>query len=115
MDLWDKYLAQPNIDALIYTGYGEAPHGTIQFSANGKPIIEQRDNLWQGLEEEAQVISNINSRPADPHSVNGYTLVFVHAWTKDLSAIKTVIAGLHSNTRVVTPDAFVKLIKANLH
>ena len=115
MDLWDKYLAQPNIDALIYTGYGEAPHGSIQFSANGKPIIEQRDNLWQGLEEEAQVISNINSRPADPHIADGYTLVFVHAWTKDLSAIKTVIAGLHSNIRVVTPDAFVKLISANLH
>ena len=114
-DLWNKYLAQPNIEALIYTGYGEAPHGSIQFSANGKPIIEQRDNLWQGLEEEAEVISNVNARPANPHSAAGYTLVFVHAWTKDLSSVQQVIAGFNANVRVVTPDAFVKLIKANLH
>lgn len=114
MDVWNKYLAQPNIDALIYTGYGEAPTGTILFSANHKPIIAQRDNLWQGLEEESTVISNINSRPANPHSADGYSLVFVHIWTKDLSNIKTVIQGLNPNVRVVTPDAFVKLVKANL-
>lgn len=114
MDIWNKYLAQPNIDALIYTGYGESPNGSIRFSANGKPIIEERDNLWQGLEEESTVINNINSRPANPHSADGYTLVFVHIWTKDLSNIQTVVKGLNSNVRVVTPDAFVKLIKANL-
>jgi hypothetical protein len=114
MDVWNKYLAQPNIDALIYTGYGEAPTGTILFSANHKPIIAQRDNLWQGLEEEATVISNINSRPANPHSADGYSLVFVHIWTKNLSNIQTVIQGLNPNVRVVTPDAFVKLVKANL-
>lgn len=114
MDVWNKYLAQPNIDALIYTGYGEAPQGTITFSSNKKPIIAERDNLWQGLEEEATVTSNINSRPANPHSADGYSLVFVHIWTKDLSAIQKVVNGLNSNVRVVTPDAFVKLIKANL-
>lgn len=114
MTLWNKYLAQPNIDALIYTGYGEAPHGSIQFASNGKPVIEQRDNLWAGLEEEQTVISNINSRPADPHSAEGYSLVFVHVWTKDLSNVRTVIQGLNSNVRVVTPDVFVKLVQKNL-
>ncbi|MFX1707427.1 GxGYxYP family putative glycoside hydrolase [Chitinophaga sp. CC14] len=114
MDLWDKYLAQPNIDALLYTGYGEAPGGSIRFSANGKPVIEAGDNLWAGLEEEATVISNINARPADPYSRSGYTLVFVHTWTKDMSAISTVIAGLNKNVRVVTPDAFVQLVRKNL-
>lgn len=115
MEIWDKYLAQPNIDALIYTGYGESPHGSIQFSANGKPIIEQRDNLWQGLEEEQTVIANINSRPADPYTAEGYTLVFVHVWTKDLSHVQTVVNGLNSNVRVVTPDKFVKLVQQNLN
>lgn len=114
MTLWNKYLAQPNIDALIYTGYGEAPHGSIQFSSNNKPVIEARDNLWAGLEEAPALISNINSRPADPHTADGYTLVFVHIWDEDLTAVKNVIAGLNANVRVVTPDAFVKLIRANL-
>ncbi len=114
MEVWDKYLSQPNIDALIYTGYGESPKGSIQFSSNGKPVIEQRDNLWEGLEEENTVIKNINSRPADPYNKDGYTLVFVHTWTKDLSNIKTVVDALNSNVRVVTPDVFVKLINKNL-
>jgi len=114
MEVWEKYLSQPNIDALIYTGYGESPGGSIQFSSNGKPIIEQRDNLWEGLEEESTVIRNINSRLTNPYSAEGYTLVFVHTWTKDLSNIKTVIDQLNPNVRVVTPDVFVKLINKNL-
>jgi hypothetical protein len=113
-DLWNKYLGKTNIDGLLYTGYGETPQGRISFSSNGKPIIEARDNLWAGLEEESTVISNINSRPANPSTAAGYTLVFVHVWTKSLSNIKTVINGLNANVRVVTPDAFVKLVKANL-
>lgn len=115
MDIWNKYLSKPNIDALIYTGYGEAPRGSIQFSDNGKPIIEQRDNLWQGLEEEDTVIENINSRAANPYSADGYTLVFVHVWTKDMRNIKTVIDKLNPNVRVVTPDVFVNLIQKNLN
>ena len=114
MDIWNKYLSKPNIDALIYTGYGEAPRGSIQFSTNGKPVIEQRDNLWSGLEEEDTLIKNINSRPANPYSTDGYTLVFVHVWTKDMKNIKTVIDKLNPNVHVVTPDVFVKLVQKNL-
>jgi hypothetical protein len=114
VDIWNKFLSKSNIDGLLYTGYGETPQGRISFSANGKPIIEARDNLWAGLQEETSVINNINSRPANPSTAAGYTLVFVHVWTKNLSNIKTVINGLNSNVRVVTPDAFVKLVKANL-
>ncbi|MET3877779.1 hypothetical protein ABIE50_003191 [Chitinophaga sp. OAE865] len=114
MDIWNKYLAKTNIDALMYTGYGEAPGGSIQFAANGKPVIEARDNLWAGLEEEGTVISNINARPADPYNAAGYTLVFVHTWTKNMAAIRTVIDGLHANVKVVTPDVFVKLVRTNL-
>ncbi len=116
--VYNKYLAQPNIDAIFYTGYGEKGDGRIKFSDNGKPIIEQRNVLWEGLSsnrgEEAVIISQINSRPANPHSVDGYTFVFVHCWTKDQKNIKKVIDGLNENVRVVAIDEFVQLVKQNL-
>jgi hypothetical protein len=112
-DLWSKYLAQPNISGVFYFGYGESTTGQISFS-NGKPMIAQKDILWGGLEEESTLISNINGRPFNPWSADGYTLVLVHVWTKNLSDIKTVVNGLGPNVRVVTPDAFVKLVTANV-
>ena len=39
--VYNKYLAQPNIDAIFYTGYGEKGDGRIKFSDNGKPVIER--------------------------------------------------------------------------
>ena len=113
-DLWAKYLAQPNIQGLLYFGYGETTTGQISMS-NGKPMIAQKDVLWGGLEEESTLISNINGRPFNPWSADGYTLVLVHVWTKGLSNVKTVINGLGPNVRVVTPDAFVKLVAANVN
>lgn len=117
--VYNKYLAQPNIDAIFYTGYGEKGDGRIVFSDNGKPVIEQRSVLWANIDssnrgEESKVISQINSRAANPHSAEGYTFVFVHCWTKDQIAIKRVIDGLNSNVRVVAPDRFVALVKKNL-
>lgn len=118
--VYNKYLAQPNIDAIFYTGYGEKGDGRIVFSDNGKPVIEQGSVLWAGIDggstrgEESSVIAQINGRPANPHSAAGYTFVFVHCWTKDQMAIKRVIDGLNSNVRVVSPDRFVALVKKNL-
>lgn len=118
--VYNKYLAQPNIDAIFYTGYAEKGDGRIKFSDNGKPVIEQRSVLWAGIDggsdrgEERTVISQINSRPADPHSADGYTFVFVHCWTKTQTNIKSVIDGLNPNVRVVAPDVFVQLVKQNL-
>lgn len=119
-EIYNKYLKQPNIEAIFYTGYGEKGDGRIKFSDTGKPVIEQRSVLWGGIDggsnrgEEATVINQINSRPTNPHSAEGYTFVFVHCWTKDQSSIKRVIAGLNSNVRVVPIDEFVQLVKKNL-
>jgi len=68
LDLWNKYLAQPSIEALFYLEYApyNGAHGAILFSTNGNPIIGARDLLWAGLEEETNLIANINSYPARP-------------------------------------------------
>jgi hypothetical protein len=114
MDIWNKYLAQTNIDALFYFPYGSSTSGQILWSTNGKQVIAQRDVLWAGIEEEPTLISHINSRPTTPSNAAGYTLVLVHVWTKSLSNVRTVVNALNPTVRVVTPDAFVKLIEANL-
>lgn len=114
MDLWERYLKQPNIDAIFYTGYAEPSNGSIKFTSNGKPVIEAGDLLWGGLSEEDDLINRINSKPANPRIQEGYTLVVVHVWSKNLSHLKTVVDGLNKNVRVVTPENFVKLIKKNL-
>ena len=115
--LWDKYTVQPNIDALIYLEYTnhKAHNGTILWS-NNKPVITPREMLWDGIAgcDETTVINNINSAPRNPYSSSGYTLVLVNAWSKSMDSIKTVIDGLNSDVRVVTPEVFVKLIQTNL-
>jgi hypothetical protein len=109
-DLWSKYLQQPNIDALFY--FGLDARGQISWVKN-KPVIAQRDTLWAGVTDESTLIKEINSRPVSPTTADGYTLVLVHCWTKSLSDIKTVVAGLGPNVEVVTPQEFVSLIAQN--
>lgn len=115
MPLWNKFLAQPNIDAIIYTGYAEDSNGSIKFSDNDKPVIEAGDLLWGGLAgEENGLITRTNAKPTDPTKTAGYTLVVVHVWSKGYSDIKKVVDGFNSKVRVVTPEKFVKLVKKNL-
>jgi hypothetical protein len=114
-DLWDKFTAQPNIDALFYLEYApyNGAHGAVIFS-NGKPVIGAREMLWSGLEDEPALLSHLNSAPRTPSSANGYSLVVVHAWSKTMSNICNVVTNLASDVRVVTPDAFVKLMRQNV-
>jgi hypothetical protein len=109
-DLWSTYLRQPNIDALFYLGPGA--HGQISW-VNDKPVVAQRDVLWDGRTDENTLIRSINSRPASPGTAAGYTLVLVHCWTKTLSNIKTVVDGLGRDVEVVTPQELVSLIEQN--
>ncbi len=109
-DLWSIYLRQPNIDALFY--FGRDAHGRIDW-VNNKPVVGQRDVLWSGVTDENTLIREINSRPASPTTADGYTLVFVHCWTKSLSDIETVVDGLGPNVEVVTPQELVSLIQQN--
>ena len=109
-DLWEPYLRQPNIDALFY--FGPGAKGGIRW-VNGKPVIAQRNVLWGGQTDEPELIDDINKRPADPTSADGYTLVLVHCWTKSLTNVQTVVEGLGPQVEVVTPRTFVRLVNDN--
>src|SRR5438067_3356829 len=116
LDLWNQYLAQPAVDGLLYFEYApySGAHGAIEFSTNGKPVIAAREMLWGGLEEETNVIANVNAAARDPSSPLGYSLVAVHVWTKNLGNVQMVVTNLAADVRVVTPDAFSRLVQANV-
>jgi hypothetical protein len=116
LDLWNQYLAQPAIDALFYLEYSpyNGAQGAMQWSANGKPVVAVRDLLWAGIEEETNLITNLNGYPRDPSCPEGYTLVAVHVWSKNLTNVQQVVTNLAPNVRVVTPDMFVRLIRNNV-
>ncbi|SHH72569.1 GxGYxY sequence motif-containing protein [Clostridium collagenovorans DSM 3089] len=119
--LWDKYTCQSNINGLFYLNYYKhnTYNGEIRWS-NNKPIVSCRDLLWGGLEDEANLISNINNRINEGHTKlndpNTYTFVYVHVWSNNMDNINDVINKLNENPKVkiTTPDNFMKLIKENL-
>jgi hypothetical protein len=117
LDLWSRYTAEPNIDALIYIEYSryDARAGALQWQ-NGKPILSPRKMLWAGLSgaDEASVTTALNGAARDPYSSAGYSLVMVHVWSKDLTSVQTVVNGLAPAVRVVTPDELVRLMTANI-
>ncbi|MEO7299038.1 MAG: choice-of-anchor J domain-containing protein, partial [Verrucomicrobiota bacterium] len=108
--------AQPAIDALYYLDYSpyHGAKGAVYFSTNGKPVIACRESLWADLEEDSTLIANINAASRDPSSPLGYSMVAVHVWSKNLANVQNVVTNLASDVRVVTPDAFAKLIQQNV-
>ncbi|MBU3107508.1 GxGYxYP domain-containing protein [Clostridium gasigenes] len=120
-DLWDNYTCHSNINGLFYLDYekNSTYDGKIIWS-NNKPIVSCRDLLWEGLENEEQLINNVNNRInlgyTDIKSPDSYTFVYVHVWSKTMDNVQYVVTKLNENSkvRIVTPDTFMKLIQKNI-
>ena len=117
--LWNQYLAQPSINALIYLEYSQynAQGGAMYFSTNGKPILSCSDLIWGGLESPAQVVARVNGAPADPSSPDSYKLVEFHlndSTYPNLSYVLQVVTNLASYVQVVTPEEFQRLVVDNV-
>ncbi len=109
------FLEQPNIDAIFYYDYANYSglNGAI-YSVNGKPVIGARYNFWDGFEDVQSLVNNLNNASTDAYSPDGYSLVVVHAWSRTMSDVKSVVEQLDSNVIVVTPEEFVERIKHKL-
>lgn len=112
LDVWRNFTAQPNIDGIFYVNYGGPNTGQVVFS-HGKPIVEIRDVLWKGQENEAALAKRINAASRDPRRAEGYTAVLVHAWTMNLGNVQRAIAMFAPDVRVVTPEEFIALLRKN--
>jgi hypothetical protein len=109
------FLLQNNIDAIFYYDYSNYSglSGDI-FWVNWKPVIGGRYNLWSGFETPLSLANKLNSRPKDPHSEDGYSLIPVHVWSMGVDDVIACVNLLNNNVRVTTPDQFVDLIQNNL-
>lgn len=88
--------------------------------SNNKPIVSCRDLLWEGLENEEQLIKNINDiikcGQINPHNSEAYTFVYVHVWSKDVNNVEEVQKRLQQNpyVKIVSPETFMELVKKNV-
>ena len=115
--LWDAYTRRRSISGLIYLEYSryDREAGKTIWS-NGKPVTSARHMLWNGLDgaDEASVTAALNAAPTDPRSADSYSIVAVHAWSKNLDDVLTVVDGLADHVEVVCPGDLVNLMRATV-
>ncbi|MDA3853665.1 MAG: GxGYxYP family putative glycoside hydrolase [Bacteroidales bacterium] len=112
----DEYLKQSNIDALFYYTYGanyRGMNGDIAWYKD-KPSIGGRYTLWGNLSSPSYLAGLLNEESTNIHSENGYSLIPVHIWSRDVDDVLECISQLNPNVRVVAPDEFVWLIRKNI-
>lgn len=116
------WMALNQVSSVIYKDY--APYdrrkGEIQWF-HGKPVFAYRTMLWEKLSDIDDVAKEINAMPTDPeHDIRSYALINVHAWSYGkangpFEATKQVIEKLSPNTRVITANQLMDLVKKNLN
>jgi len=109
------YLSQSNVDALVFYGFSDysSLKGQI-FWKNNKPLIGGRFNFWDGFENVTSLADKLNQLPTDITSVNSYSWIPVHAWSRTVNDVIACSKLLNPNVRIVAPDHFVQLLKTNV-
>jgi hypothetical protein len=110
------YLSQPGIDALFVYSFGDnytGRKGKITWD-HDKPAIGGRYALWEGANTPQSLAGLLNKAPANIYSEDGYSLVPVHVWSRNVRDVMACVQLLNEHVRVVTPAEFVWLIKKNL-
>ena len=106
-----EYLRQEQVDGLFYYDYSNYSRMKGSMDCYGlKPVISAKYNLWGGFETGESLAEKLNAGLKDPYSVDGYTLVAVHAWSNSVDSLLYVNSLLDDGVRVVAPDEFVSLI-----
>eukprot|EP00042_Codosiga_hollandica_P045902 m.473448 g.473448 ORF g.473448 m.473448 type:complete len:524 (+) comp57125_c0_seq4:33-1604(+) len=114
----DHLTAQPAIDAVFYYAYSDYSqlNGSVIWS-NGKPVFGGRANLWSGFNTPAQMADLLLSLDRNVSSQHAYSVVPVHAWSMNVSAVIDCVERMSvvGGVRVVAPDDFLKLFRANVN
>ncbi|MCL2099364.1 MAG: hypothetical protein FWH24_02880 [Oscillospiraceae bacterium] len=133
-EILDEHALNPDIRMLdAFTGHEQIQgilykcgdryvggRGFLRWS-NGKPVVAFRETLWSGAADAERDIYRmayrISQYDKNPKSIDGYTLINVHAWSHDYSSVEKLVTWLcenDENVAVVTPDTFFGLISENV-
>ena len=103
---------------LEYVAY--ASHQGKIFWFDGKPLVTARFDLreeqfYPAVRSTARSLADsINQLPKDPASLDGYTMVTVHAWSRNLDDIYNTIQLLDHGVRVVDAEEFIEQLRQNV-
>jgi hypothetical protein len=113
-------LERPEVQGVLYKDYSPYHrHGGEIFWHRGKPCVSYRFVLWEGLMEPEAVAQAVAKLPAAPRSDEAsYALINVHAWSYrgsggPMEAVRRTLTLLPPNTRVLTADQLVALLRTN--
>lgn len=98
----------------------EAGKGKVWFS-NDKPFASVRLSLWSnegydGATDEwiLQQAQTVNNYPVDIHSIDGYSVICIHAWTMNPAAVHQFIGLLDDHVEILSADDFLKTMRENI-
>ena len=95
--------------------------GRVWFSLD-KPFVSVRLSLWYPEGEGAYVPPDwieaqaeaVNAYPADPTSIDGYSVINVHPWTISTENLAYFVSLLDEHIQLVTADQLIDLISENV-
>jgi hypothetical protein len=113
-------LELPEVDAVLYKDYNpyDGRHGAIMWH-KGKPCISFKFDLRPNRQGPEKIAEEVAKMPASPTTDEGsYALVTVLAWGYadsggPMEAVRRTIELLPENTRVVTANQLVSLMRRN--
>ena len=128
-EVFEAYLRNPQIKGILYrTGHFYAGGKGFVKWVNGKPIVSYRDALWnmatynesnerQRNRDVYRLAYRLSQFDKDPTTIDGYTMVMVHAWSHHYESIQKVADWLAENDPdvvIVTPSTIMRLIEENV-
>lgn len=114
-DVMEYYSRIPGLQGVQYMvgDYYAAEGGSVYWSENGMPFVTCRLSLWEP-ETAQSLAAKINSYPVNPNSIEGYTLVNLHPWSRSYADVAAMVAALDADVEVVTSEQFFQLIRENV-
>lgn len=112
-----------NIDGGILfldPGKYQSGGGKVWFS-NDKPFASVRLSMWaddgydgatdEWIKTQADIINNY---PVDINTVNGYSVICIHAWSMNTEAIQKFISSLDDHVVILNAGDFLKTMETNI-